>query len=161
MKLSLDQGAGFGDSPDIDHLLGAHYRPQVDLDLACSVARNVGATAMIDVSDGFLADLGHLLRASGCGATVEVDRLPLSEPYGRCWREHFEDRWDAALDGGEDFCLIVAVPPTRAANMDGLCGVTGRPACRVGHLDDEAGSLRLITGDGEPYLRKGRGFEHF
>jgi len=60
-------------------------------------AARLGASAAIDVSDGFLKDLGHLLRESRCGAVVECSALPC-------------DDIELALAGGEDYALILAVP---------------------------------------------------
>lgn len=70
------------------------------------------ATACVDVSDGFLQDLGHLCRASGVGARVRLAALPLSPAY-RAASRRARDPWAAALSGGEDYELVVAVPARR------------------------------------------------
>ena len=68
------------------------------------------ASASVDVSDGFLRDLGHLCRASRCGAVVELSRLPLG-PAARSR----PDGMELALSGGEDYALLYAVPRRRLA----------------------------------------------
>src|SRR5258708_7577203 len=74
-----------------------YRRPQARL-VEGSAARAAGATAMVDVSDGFAADLVHLLEASGVGA--RLDRLPVAE--GATMAE--------ALGGGEDYELVFSAP---------------------------------------------------
>jgi len=66
--------------------------------------------AAVDVSDGLAQDLGHLCAASGVGARIGLDDLPLSPAYRRATRGR-PDPWTAALAGGEDYELIVALPP--------------------------------------------------
>jgi len=70
------------------------------------------ASASIDVSDGFLQDLGHLCRASGVGAVVECSALPL----GKAARA-LPDGMELALSGGEDYALILAVPRGKLAAL--------------------------------------------
>jgi thiamine-monophosphate kinase len=68
------------------------------------------ARAAIDVSDGLVQDLGHVCRASGVGARIGVADLPLSPAYRRAARGRPEP-YAAALAGGEDYELVVALPP--------------------------------------------------
>ena len=70
------------------------------------------ASAAIDVSDGFLQDLGHLCDESGVGAVVECSSLPL----GRAARR-LPDGMELALGGGEDYALLVAVPRRHLAAL--------------------------------------------
>lgn len=81
------------------------------------------ASASVDVSDGFVKDLGHLCSASGCGAVVECSHLPL----GRAARA-LADGMELALSGGEDYALIYAVPQARVKRMLSAVGgvVVGR-----------------------------------
>jgi thiamine-monophosphate kinase len=70
------------------------------------------ASAAIDVSDGFLQDLGHLCEASGVGAVVECSSLPLGKAARR-----LPDGMELALSGGEDYALVLAVPRKRLAAL--------------------------------------------
>ena len=81
------------------------------------------ASASIDVSDGFLRDLGHLCQQSRCGAEVEVTELPIG-PAARSRRDGLE----LALTGGEDYALLYAVPQKRLAALRRAlrCAVVGR-----------------------------------
>ena len=90
--------------------LSAQRRPLPLVNQGMAAARF--ASASIDVSDGFLRDLGHLCEQSGCGATVEVTHLPLG-PAARSRADGF----DLALTGGEDYALLYAVPQGKLAAL--------------------------------------------
>jgi thiamine-monophosphate kinase len=84
-------------------VLRAHARPTAEL-AAGQAARRAGAHAMIDVSDGLVADLGHIATASGLA--IQVDRVPVAAGATR----------DEALQGGEDFALVFCAPEDAAVN---------------------------------------------
>jgi thiamine-monophosphate kinase len=86
------------------------------------------ASACIDVSDGLYADLGRLLAASGCGARVQVDRLPLSPALER---SAGTGAWRQALAGGEDYELCFTVPPQRLAALEAALAAMGADARRA------------------------------
>jgi thiamine-monophosphate kinase len=108
------------------------------------------ASAAIDVSDGFLQDLGHLCDESGVGAIVECSSLPLGKAARR-----LPDGMELALGGGEDYALLVAVP---RRNLRGL-----RRKLRfaeVGRI--VAGRSIQLTELGQPRpLPRHVGFDHF
>ena len=81
------------------------YQPTPRLDWAGWLRDN--ATAAIDISDGLLADVGHLARASGLGCRLDSSCLPFSAPLATVNRQQ---RLDWALAGGDDYELAVAVP---------------------------------------------------
>lgn len=89
------------------------------------------ASACIDLSDGLLADLPRLARASGCGAVIHVDRLPLSAAARAVAGE---SAWQYALAGGEDYELCFAVPPARTATLAALAARLAVPLTRCGQL---------------------------
>jgi thiamine-monophosphate kinase len=81
------------------------YRPEPRLELAQHLREHVHAA--IDISDGLLGDLGHILEASGVGARLHADRLPVSAALRQLYPQQARD-W--ALAGGEDFELCLTVP---------------------------------------------------
>jgi thiamine-monophosphate kinase len=89
------------------------------------------ASACIDLSDGLLADLPRLAQASGCGAELELELLPLSVAARACGGEA---AWQQALAGGEDYELCFAAPPERAALIAALAARLGLPLSRCGRL---------------------------
>lgn len=92
-------------------LVCAWRRPRPRLDLAGTLTGIAGVRAVIDVSDGLLQDLGHVLRASGVGGDVEVGRIPLHPEAARGGRVSGTDPREAALSGGEDYELLVCASP--------------------------------------------------
>lgn len=99
-----------GEAPD---LVARHLRPEARVDEARALAA-LGATAMIDVSDGFAIDLGRLMAASGTGCDVDPAAVPLDPALPRLVDTGLEREGDllrGAILGGEDFELLVTLPP--------------------------------------------------
>ncbi len=127
-------------------------QPQVEAGLAL---RGI-ASAAIDISDGLVADLGHILERSRVGARIELARLPLSVIY----RAHIRKlRWDVALANGDDYELCFTVPP---ANLSALEALKPRfpGIAEIGTVEQAAG-LRILDRHGKPYAPKIAGHDHF
>ena len=114
------------------------------------------ASACIDLSDGLLADLPRLATASGCGALVDVDQLPVSAALRALAGE---SAWQQALAGGEDYELCLAAPPARAAALEGVAARLAVPLSRCGQLRPAAG-LELRRGAAVIQFSQSR-FDHF
>jgi thiamine-monophosphate kinase len=110
-------------------------RPVARLDLGLAL-RGL-ASAAIDVSDGLASDLGHVLEASGVGATVELAALPLSPALAAAVER--EDAWSLALAGGDDYELCFTAPAAREAQLFALGRRLGCPVSRVGTVEATAG----------------------
>jgi thiamine-monophosphate kinase len=127
--------------------------PRVDLGLAL---RGI-ASAAIDISDGLAADLGHILTASGCGARVQLDALPLSAALRAAIPEQ-QQAWGMALHGGDDYelCFTVAEQDCdRVEQGDWPC-----PVHRIGTIVAEPG-LQLHDQHGRGIELERHGFDHF
>jgi thiamine-monophosphate kinase len=96
------------------------------------------ATAAIDVSDGLVQDLGHLCEGSGVAASLRLEELPLSAPYRRATR-HAKDPWIPALAGGEDYELVVTVPPRRVQKALDAAARVATPLTVIGTILPGAG----------------------
>lgn len=115
------------------------------------------ASAAIDVSDGLLGDLGHVLERSGLGATVDEAALPGDA------RAATEDSTLAAaclLGGGDDYELLFCAPPAARAPLAALSRELGVPLTPIGMMDARPG-LRLRRADGRLEDASPRGFDHF
>lgn len=115
------------------------------------------ASACIDVSDGLFGDLSKLAAASGCGAELDVTRLPLSPALIRTLGS--EQALERALGGGDDYELCFTVPASRLAAVEAALAVQATPARCIG---------RMVSGSDVKLLRAGsvmqfshRGFDHF
>ncbi len=127
--------------------------PRVELGLAL---RGL-AHACIDVSDGLAADLHHVLHASGVGATIEWEALPLSPAMRRYLAEGGD--WRLPLQAGEDYELCFAMPPCRQAELERRLP-SGRVAWhRIGTIEKRDG-LRIKRGDKVMAL-PAVGYRHF
>jgi thiamine-monophosphate kinase len=134
---------------------GRQRRPRPRLSLgrgAVGIAR-----AAIDLSDGLLQDLGHLCAASGVGARLEVDRLPLSPAYRAATRGS-RDPFEGALSGGEDYELLLAVPPSRIELLRGAARAARTRVTVVGVLEERRG-VRVVRGGRTIHPRRG-GHDH-
>lgn len=116
------------------------------------------ATAAIDVSDGLMADLGHVLTASGCGAVVEAACLPLS-PALSGWATANE-RWQLALTAGDDYELCFTVAPQQAQQVQMDLAAVGVPATRIGQVTAQT-QLHCLQPDGTPVALSQAGYQHF
>jgi thiamine-monophosphate kinase len=105
----LQAGQGRPAGPGLDPLVQAHLRPQPPYPAGPAAAR-AGATAMLDVSDGLLADLGHIAAASGICIDIGTSRLTASEPMLAASRLLKIPWQEWALTGGEDHALTATFP---------------------------------------------------
>lgn len=115
------------------------------------------ATAAVDISDGLLADLGHILSNSGVGARLELAALPLSIAVQSMTGT---GDWSLPLAAGDDYELCFTVPPAREAALRKNVAGLGVPVTRIGQIEAETG-LRCFDAAGECYAPHGIGYEHF
>lgn len=115
------------------------------------------ATACIDLSDGLLADLGHLARASGLGARLTLTKLPGAAHLDDIAKQ---DRWDLQLCGGEDYELCFTVAAGELPASYALGRALGVELTEVGIMTDDPG-VRCLGSDGEAYEPAMRPWEHF
>lgn len=155
----LERGADAG-TPARAALVRRHRRPAPRCALGAALGAAGLASALIDVSDGLVQDLGHVLRRSGAGALLDADALPLSAALRQVAGELGLDAAALALGGGEDYELLFAASPERAAEVEAAAAATGTPVARVGRVDAEPG-LRLVRG-GAPWAGPAAsGWDHF
>ncbi len=117
------------------------------------------ASSCIDISDGLLADLGHILEASGVGGRLDLERLPLSRDYLAC-ANTMEDRYRLALSGGDDYELCFTIPAEKKAQLEQLFTQQGWPCSCIGMIESQSG-LRCFHSDGRQYLPDSKGYDHF
>jgi thiamine-monophosphate kinase len=118
------------------------------------------ATAMIDISDGLLGDLEHILEASQVGAVVESQALPLSDSFHRALADN-PDLIQLALTGGEDYELLFTAPAGSETDINKISHQTDVPITRIGQIESEPNFLRVCGPDGDLELPHQRGYKHF
>ena len=115
------------------------------------------ANAALDVSDGLLADLGHLCRASGVGAEVELTRLPASTALAT---HPLAARIAWQATGGDDYELCFTAPPARRGMLEALGVECDLPLTRIGRIVAGAG-VRARDAEGQVWQPARPGYTHF
>lgn len=138
-----------------EHCLASLLRPFPRVELGLCL-RGL-AHAAIDISDGLLADLGHILERSGIGAEVFVAQLPPLPAHAdpvlarKC-----------QLAGGDDYELMFSAPPEKRSEVAALAGRLALPLWRCGHLVGSApGCLEVFGEEGQLLTIDQRGYDHF
>lgn len=120
------------------------------------------ASASIDVSDGLVADAGHIAQTSDVAIDLVASKIPLS-PTASQWRCAQEDQ-DAAIADlascGDDYEILFTAPPARRRSIEMASQVTKTPVARIGTVTRGAG-VRLLGEAGAPLATPRRGFDHF
>lgn len=135
-------------------------RPRMDTPtprVALGMALRGVAHAALDISDGLIGDLGHILARSSVGAIVDVDALPRSAILGA---QPINCQRDCVLAGGDDYELCFTAPVGQREAIAAIGQQLGLPLTRVGSITPEAG-LRLVDRHGDPYTYAGASFDHF
>ena len=145
------------DKPVADHLLRRLRRPTPHN--ALGIALRGIASAMIDVSDGLLADLDHILQASAVGASIELDRVPQSAQLGRA-ALHDDEKLHCMLSGGDDYELCCCVPDSKL--QAALLAAQGCAVelTAIGRIEAQPG-LRCVSADGQQVKLPAAGWQHF
>ncbi len=123
--------------------------------------------SVIDISDGLLADLRHLLAHDMCGdqqrkplgALIELAHLPTSEALMRCFPEHAQ-RWPLQLSGGSDYELLMTVPEPLWDELKSECKIHGMTLTCIGQVTD-TGDIELRQADGHLFSQTREGWDHF
>ncbi|MBI5544506.1 MAG: thiamine-phosphate kinase [Deltaproteobacteria bacterium] len=124
-------------------------RPEPRLAVGLIARRH--AHAAIDVSDGLLQDLGHVLEASGVGAHIDAHLVPVSQTF-----RDVAANLDLALTGGEDYELALFIPAAKASAFERECERVGQKVSCIGAAVKGGG----LSVDHAPHLKRG-GFDHF
>lgn len=144
--------AGETTSGDGRYLIERLNRPSPRVNLGLAL-RGL-ASAAIDISDGLLADLGHILEQSGVGAVVDSEKIPCSdELLGTVFDQ--QQRMALMVAGGDDYELCFTVPPSRVDEVNKISVALSLSLVQVGTIGE--GSELLL--DGERISLKG--FDHF
>jgi thiamine-monophosphate kinase len=125
--------------------------------VALGVALRGVATSAIDLSDGLVGDLGHVLARSAVGATVNADALPRSAVLAAMPRAM---QHECTLAGGDDYELLFSAPPGAEGQVIAAAKRAELAVARIGRIDAAPG-LRIVDGLGAPLLQRIVAFDHF
>ena len=133
------------------------HTPVPRVELGVLLAEQGIAHAAIDISDGLIGDLGHILKRSGVGATLDVDALPAGAILAT---QDLTLRRAYTAAGGDDYELCFTAPASARAAVLAAAGSVATPVTRVGTIDAAAG-LRLVDAHGAALDLKLSSFDHF
>jgi thiamine-monophosphate kinase len=137
-----------------------HLDPQPRIREGLALAEAGIPNAMIDLSDGLLADLGHILDLSGVGARVELAHIPLSESFLAQRTPLEEDLYLLPLAGGEDYELLFTVPSAKKEAASALLAGLGTRGTVIGEVTANK-VLKVVAADGSDYQTAASGYNHF
>lgn len=137
--------------------LAALHRPQPRV--ALGLALRGLASSLLDVSDGLLGDLGHILEQSAVGAVISAGALPLAPLEAACGDAALAFR--ACTAGGDDYELLFTAPVARRAEVGALAERLHLPLHRIGSITPAEQGLRLRDHDGQLRPLAANGYDHF
>lgn len=158
MLLAEEQSAESARNP----LVRAYTRPDHRAREGRAAAQTRCATAMIDISDGLVGDLGHICRASGTGAVLEQDLLPISAALREAAVRWDCDPHELVLRESDDYELLITCPPEDAGRLCSAISACSRvPVSQIGSLTDPQKGIMLHLPDGSWRSPAATGWNHF
>lgn len=154
----LTEGRRLGGSEE--YLLQRHLDPTPRCRLGIKLAESGLVTAMIDISDGLLADLGHIAEQSSCGAEIQLAQLPLSPAFRVYTAAQPFIPWQLAICGGEDYELCFTAPAANRGAILQLAKTAGIPVTVVGKVTDLK-QVQAMLPDGTIFKPAASGYTHF
>jgi thiamine-monophosphate kinase len=153
----LKRGCMRGRTKDQRQALDAHRMPQPRCNVGSWLAQRNLASSMMDLSDGLSVDLPRLCAASGVGAEIDSQQIPVFSGSGG-WNC---DPFELALHGGEDFELLFTVPKRKLEALERSFPKSFPRLTRIGKLTSDARAVTVRSpGKGIKPLPQ-RGFDHF
>ncbi len=139
-------------TPEIDSLIESHIRPVPRIHEGQVLMKTGLVGAMMDISDGIASDLRHILKASGVGAEVHLDRVPLSDNFKKTCIDYNLDPYTLAVGGGEDYQLLFTAP-------EGIEDILDFSVYKIGEIVAGSSLKWMVHGTAADYDIKG--FNHF
>jgi thiamine-monophosphate kinase len=131
-------------------------RPQPRVDIGIAL-RDIAHSA-IDISDGLVADLSHILTASGVGASLELAHIPCS-PSVRAFVQAHQD-WTLVATGGDDYELCITLPSEKRSELAEIAKQHALSITRIGKIEQQPG-LRCYDDQEQLWSPKHLGYDHF
>jgi thiamine-monophosphate kinase len=143
-----------------EYLIMRHKRPQPRLNLGRELAKKRLVSSMIDISDGLMLDLERISIRQGLGATIYVDRIPLSSNYKERISDFSRDIYSIALSGGEDYELLFSSAENKREEIKKVSKRLNIKITEIGKVTDKPPVRVLDRYETELKVRS-KGFIHF
>lgn len=154
-------GSGEVDVTEVPGIIAIHRRPRPPVEAGIALGAESIPSAMLDVSDGLVQDLGHILDASEVGARIDLSDLDVDSELVTLQRREIGRIEDWILAGGEDFCLLMTVPTECCDALRELAADRGWDVCDVGAVTPPQHGLRIRGVEGTDVDAAAQGFRHF
>ncbi len=141
------------------YFIKAHTLPEPDINIGRLVASHRYASAMIDISDGLVADLNHICESSKVGAEIFLDKIPVSKQLISIKEKLPSPIYEYALYGGEDYKLIIVIRSEKKCEFESLVKKNGLVCYLIGKITEEKG-IKAVS-DKESTKLEIRGYVHF
>lgn len=144
----------------VSGLVAKHLSPFPRVKEGKVLSVNGLASSLIDISDGLLTDLKRILTASGKGATVWIEKLPLSSEFKQAETPHHCNKIEYALTGGEDYELLFTCPPSKETELSQAASKAEFTITKIGTITDSQ-ELVVLDQHEQPYPLGKLGYDHF
>jgi len=151
------------DPKSLEHpLVKIYHKPSHRAQLGRAIGQAGRATAMIDVSDGFLGDLGHILEESGVGAELFQEKIPVSDELREAARRLHRDPTDFFLGESDDYELVITCRPQDVDSLRSTVQHCGPVLLtEVGRVTGKAKEVTLLLPDGRRLPLRPASWDHF
>ena len=143
---------GWEKTQEVECLYRCHMKPVPRIEVGQALLKTGLVSSMMDISDGLASDLRHILKASGTGAEVHLDRIPISENLKYACAKYALDPFVLAVGGGEDYELLFTAPA-------GIEDILDFPVYQIGEI--VSGESLTWIKDGHAVNYEYKGFNHF
>jgi thiamine-monophosphate kinase len=150
---------GAGESEPASECVERYRRPEPRVRLGNALGRARAASAAMDLSDGLADGLRQIAEASGVGVRVDGDRLPIAAAARQWWTSRGVDPVTAALQGGDDYELLVAAPVRNGRLRSLMRRIADPGLTKIGVFTKDPHELVVVRGNREERIPEG--FEHF
>lgn len=146
---------------DVKYLIQQHHLPEPHLNEGKWLAGQKAVHAMMDVSDGIESDIKRIMEASGVGAEIKLEKLPVSHQLKAVSNKNNWNFYEIAAGGGEDYCLLVTVDEKTYSSLNNEYNKAfSRDLTAIGLINQNKGELQIKLND-EIVKPVKHGFDHF
>ena len=142
-------------------LISTHLRPLPKVNEGIILSKNKLATAMIDISDGLLADLSHICDQSKVGANIYRDLIPLPDIHLKLKKRLAKEPLFYALYGGEDYELLFTIKKRDREKLEAIFKKKNFDITFIGEITSKDNGIRMVGIDGNKRIIRPGGFDHF
>lgn len=149
------------ETPLTKALIHAHHKPVPHVRQGEWLGAQSAVHAMMDVSDGIASDLNHILKQSQCGASIFVEKLPISESLKKASKEFSWNESALAVSGGEDYCLLFTAEKKSIESLSiAYLKEFHSPFFQIGEITSDPYEIQFFK-NGQPTVVETKAFEHF